>query len=135
MLHKCNENLKKYSHVNKKALDQYTTFTEQRQEMEARQKELDDSDDVSFRPCWLLLLLSLTPFFVSCILCWLLSPFPRVSSLSLVCSLGSRPPWYGVFCASVLVSTWLENAQLLPLLLFSWKPVRPSLHLLCTCSS
>jgi structural maintenance of chromosome 3 (chondroitin sulfate proteoglycan 6) len=28
-LHECNEKLKKYSHVNKKALDQYVNFSEQ----------------------------------------------------------------------------------------------------------
>jgi structural maintenance of chromosome 3 (chondroitin sulfate proteoglycan 6) len=46
MLHKCNEELKKYSHVNKKALDQYVNFTEQREELHKRQAELDSGDEV-----------------------------------------------------------------------------------------
>lgn len=46
MLHKCNEQLKKFSHVNKKALDQYVNFTEQREELHKRQAELDSGDEV-----------------------------------------------------------------------------------------
>ncbi|OAE21948.1 hypothetical protein AXG93_242s1310 [Marchantia polymorpha subsp. ruderalis] len=45
MLHKCNEQLKKFSHVNKKALDQYVNFTEQREELHQRQAELDSGDE------------------------------------------------------------------------------------------
>ena len=45
MLHKCNEHLKEFSHVNKKALDQYVNFTEQREELHKRQAELDASDE------------------------------------------------------------------------------------------
>lgn len=45
MMHRCNEQLKKYSHVNKKALDQYVTFTEQREELQKRQAELDKGDE------------------------------------------------------------------------------------------
>lgn len=41
LLHKTNEGLKKYSHVNKKALDQYVTFTEQRTQLAERKEELD----------------------------------------------------------------------------------------------
>jgi len=41
-LHECNEKLKKYSHVNKKALDQYVSFSEQRTELLQRKKELDE---------------------------------------------------------------------------------------------
>ncbi|KAL2794957.1 RecF/RecN/SMC [Aspergillus keveii] len=48
-LHKANEALKKYSHVNKKAFEQYNSFTKQRetltdrrQELEASQKSIDD---------------------------------------------------------------------------------------------
>ncbi|XP_057956515.1 structural maintenance of chromosomes protein 3 isoform X1 [Malania oleifera] len=44
MLHKCNEQLQKFSHVNKKALDQYVNFTEQREELQKRQAELDAGD-------------------------------------------------------------------------------------------
>lgn len=44
MLHKCNEELKQFSHVNKKALDQYVNFTEQREELKKRQAELDEGD-------------------------------------------------------------------------------------------
>eukprot|EP00850_Spirogloea_muscicola_P014975 SM000111S18798 [mRNA] locus=s111:204108:212996:+ [translate_table: standard] len=45
MLHKCNEHLKSYGHVNKKALDQYMNFTDQREELRLRQAELDDGDN------------------------------------------------------------------------------------------
>ena len=41
MLSKTNEELAKLSHVNKKALDQYQQFTEQREGLEARRGELD----------------------------------------------------------------------------------------------
>eukprot|EP01134_Creolimax_fragrantissima_P007285 CFRG7285T1 len=43
MLHKANEKLKKYNHVNKKALDQYVSFGEQRDNLEIRKVELDRS--------------------------------------------------------------------------------------------
>lgn len=42
-LHKTNENLKKYSHVNKKAFEQYSNFTKQRGQLTNRKKELDKS--------------------------------------------------------------------------------------------
>ncbi|CAA7403122.1 unnamed protein product [Spirodela intermedia] len=45
MLHKCNEDLQQFSHVNKKALDQYINFTEQREELQKRQAELDAGDE------------------------------------------------------------------------------------------
>ncbi|CAI9105898.1 OLC1v1004922C1 [Oldenlandia corymbosa var. corymbosa] len=45
MLHNCNEQLQKFSHVNKKALDQYVNFTEQREELQRRQAELDSGDE------------------------------------------------------------------------------------------
>ncbi|XP_051120276.1 structural maintenance of chromosomes protein 3 isoform X3 [Andrographis paniculata] len=44
-LHNCNEELKQFSHVNKKALDQYVNFTEQREELQRRQAELDAGDE------------------------------------------------------------------------------------------
>lgn len=40
MLKQVAEELKQFSHVNKKALDQYVTFTEQREDLLKRQKEL-----------------------------------------------------------------------------------------------
>lgn len=40
-LSKCNEQLKKYAHVNKKALDQYVNFSEQRETLISRKSELD----------------------------------------------------------------------------------------------
>lgn len=55
LLHKCNEQLKNYSHVNKKALDQYVNFTEQREELHKRQAELDAGDEVNQKsaiPCF-----------------------------------------------------------------------------------
>ncbi|KAE8412694.1 RecF/RecN/SMC [Aspergillus pseudocaelatus] len=42
-LHKVNEGLKKYSHVNKKAFEQYNSFTKQRETLTSRREELDAS--------------------------------------------------------------------------------------------
>ena len=42
-LHKVNEALKKYSHVNKKAFQQYDQFTTQRETLNKRREELDSS--------------------------------------------------------------------------------------------
>ncbi|KAJ3342500.1 Structural maintenance of chromosomes protein 3 [Entophlyctis luteolus] len=42
-LHKINEKLKKYSHVNKKAFEQYSNFTKQRDGLNERKAELDAS--------------------------------------------------------------------------------------------
>ncbi|RDW76770.1 chromosome segregation protein SMC [Aspergillus mulundensis] len=42
-LHKANESLKKYSHVNKKAFEQYNNFTKQRETLTSRREELDAS--------------------------------------------------------------------------------------------
>lgn len=42
-LHKINEALKKYSHVNKKAFEQYANFTKQRDTLMKRRSELDSS--------------------------------------------------------------------------------------------
>ncbi|CAG8667446.1 1037_t:CDS:10 [Gigaspora margarita] len=42
-LHKVNEGLKKYSHVNKKAFEQYNNFTKQRDTLMKRKEELDQS--------------------------------------------------------------------------------------------
>jgi structural maintenance of chromosome 3 (chondroitin sulfate proteoglycan 6) len=42
-LHKVNEALKKYSHVNKKAFEQYNNFTKQREVLTTRREELDAS--------------------------------------------------------------------------------------------
>lgn len=42
-LHKVKEALKKYSHVNKKAFEQYNNFTKQRDTLERRREELDSS--------------------------------------------------------------------------------------------
>lgn len=42
-LHKVNEGLKKYSHVNKKAFEQYNSFTKQRETLITRREELDAS--------------------------------------------------------------------------------------------
>nr|QIC49990.1 structural maintenance of chromosomes protein 3 [Actinia equina] len=41
-LHHCNEELKKYSHVNKKALDQFVNFSEQKEKLMKRKDELDN---------------------------------------------------------------------------------------------
>ena len=42
-LHKVNEILKKFSHVNKKAFEQYANFTKQREQLQDRKEELDTS--------------------------------------------------------------------------------------------
>ncbi|CAG8605629.1 28548_t:CDS:10, partial [Dentiscutata erythropus] len=42
-LHKVNEGLRKYSHVNKKAFEQYNNFTKQRDTLTKRKEELDQS--------------------------------------------------------------------------------------------
>ncbi|KAH0562723.1 hypothetical protein GP486_002616 [Trichoglossum hirsutum] len=42
-LHKVNEGLKKYSHVNKKAFEQYNNFTKQRDTLTKRREELESS--------------------------------------------------------------------------------------------
>ncbi|KAF9303180.1 Structural maintenance of chromosomes protein 3 [Mortierella antarctica] len=43
-IHKVNEELKKYSHVNKKAFEQYSSFTKQRDSLNQRKEELDASN-------------------------------------------------------------------------------------------
>jgi structural maintenance of chromosome 3 (chondroitin sulfate proteoglycan 6) len=42
-LHKANEALKKFSHVNKKAVEQYNSFTKQGADLKDRKKELEES--------------------------------------------------------------------------------------------
>ncbi|KAL7753926.1 Structural maintenance of chromosomes protein 3 [Sorochytrium milnesiophthora] len=42
-LHRVNEQLKKFSHVNKKAVEQYNSFTKQQDQLEKRKDELDQS--------------------------------------------------------------------------------------------
>ncbi|KAF2725279.1 structural maintenance of chromosome protein 3 [Polychaeton citri CBS 116435] len=44
-LHKVQEALKKYTHVNKKAVEQFTQFERQREVLEKRREELSSSDD------------------------------------------------------------------------------------------
>ncbi|TLD35982.1 chromosome segregation protein sudA [Venturia nashicola] len=44
-LHKVKEDLKKYSHVNKKAFEQYNNFTKQREMLTSRRQELDTSQE------------------------------------------------------------------------------------------
>ncbi|KAI3607875.1 chromosome segregation protein [Moniliophthora roreri] len=43
MLHKTNETLKSYSHINKKAFEQYNSFTKQRDNLLERREDLDKS--------------------------------------------------------------------------------------------
>ena len=50
-LHHCNEELKKYSHVNKKALDQFVNFSEQKEKLMKRKDELDNGYQVSCDVC------------------------------------------------------------------------------------
>ncbi|RLN13477.1 structural maintenance of chromosomes protein 3 [Panicum miliaceum] len=44
MLYDCNEQLKQFSHVNQKALDQYLNFTEQREQLQRKRAELNAGD-------------------------------------------------------------------------------------------
>ncbi|CAH0394872.1 unnamed protein product [Bemisia tabaci] len=44
-LEKANSQLKKYSHVNKKALDQFMSFSEQKEKLEKRKEELDRGEE------------------------------------------------------------------------------------------
>ena len=44
-MHKCNDSLKKFAHVNKKAFEQYNNFTKQRDDLLQRREELDASAD------------------------------------------------------------------------------------------
>jgi len=45
-LDECNTELKKYSHVNKKALDQFVNFSDQKEKLIKRKDELDRADQV-----------------------------------------------------------------------------------------
>jgi structural maintenance of chromosome 3 (chondroitin sulfate proteoglycan 6) len=45
-LHKANEGLKQFGHVNKKAFEQYNNFTKQRDNLNQRKAELDSSAQV-----------------------------------------------------------------------------------------
>lgn len=47
-LHRANEKLKEYSHVNKKAFEQYGRFTRQQEQLTKRKEELDQSGEVRF---------------------------------------------------------------------------------------
>ncbi|MGG6496954.1 UNVERIFIED_CONTAM: hypothetical protein NY603_28955, partial [Bacteroidetes bacterium 56_B9] len=44
-LRKTQEALKKYGHVNKKAFEQFAQFERQREELEKRRRDLDNSDN------------------------------------------------------------------------------------------
>lgn len=44
-LNKVNDELSKYSHINKKAMEQYNIFTKQREELDQRRKELETSHE------------------------------------------------------------------------------------------
>lgn len=44
-LEKANQHLKKYNHVNKKALDQFLSFSEQKEKLNKRKEELDKADE------------------------------------------------------------------------------------------
>ncbi|XP_041368808.1 structural maintenance of chromosomes protein 3-like [Gigantopelta aegis] len=44
-LEQCNQELKKYSHVNKKALDQFVNFTDQKEKLIKRKEEIDRAYD------------------------------------------------------------------------------------------
>ena len=47
-LDQANQELKKYSHVNKKALDQFVNFSDQKEKLIKRKEELDSAHKVSF---------------------------------------------------------------------------------------
>lgn len=52
-LHIVNEGLKKFSHVNKKAFEQYTNFTKQRENLNKRKDDLDTSAQVILKHMFL----------------------------------------------------------------------------------
>lgn len=45
-LENCNQELKRYSHVNKKALDQFVNFSDQKEKLIKRKEELDSAHQV-----------------------------------------------------------------------------------------
>jgi structural maintenance of chromosome 3 (chondroitin sulfate proteoglycan 6) len=45
-LEQCNTELKRYSHVNKKALDQFVNFSDQKEKLIKRKEELDRAHEV-----------------------------------------------------------------------------------------
>ena len=49
-LEQCNTELKRYSHVNKKALDQFVNFSDQKEKLIKRKEELDRAHEVSILP-------------------------------------------------------------------------------------
>ena len=51
--------LKRYSHVNKKALDQFVNFSDQKEKLIKRKEELDRAHEVS-----------VSPFFSLCLFLW-----------------------------------------------------------------
>ena len=51
-LEHCNGELKKYSHVNKKALDQFVNFSDQKEKLIKRKEELDRAHSVSDIVSW-----------------------------------------------------------------------------------
>ena len=46
-LEQCNTELKRYSHVNKKALDQFVNFSDQKEKLIKRKEELDSAHKVT----------------------------------------------------------------------------------------
>ena len=50
-LDECNKELKKYSHVNKKALDQFVSFSEQKEKLLARKDEIDRDMIIKYPDC------------------------------------------------------------------------------------
>lgn len=75
-LDECNTELKKYSHVNKKALDQFVNFSDQKEKLIKRKDELDRADQVQLLSVSLDHVSLLTHFCV--LLCELLWQFQRV---------------------------------------------------------
>ena len=49
-LDRCNSELKKYSHVNKKAMDQYVSFSDEKEKFIKRKEELDKAHEVFIYP-------------------------------------------------------------------------------------
>ena len=48
-LDQANQELKKYSHVNKKALDQFVNFSDQKEKLIKRKEELDSAHQVYYK--------------------------------------------------------------------------------------
>jgi len=129
-LDECNTELKKYSHVNKKALDQFVNFSDQKEKLIKRKDELDRADQVLS-----LIPLSFSYSFVSCGSLVLFMTRVQFQGRSLQKSLRHCHHW-----AIIQVSVWRKRHILLWLYVSStsseWNLWGTALHSICApCNS